>query len=105
MKAIIDGKRYDTEKAIELGEASSNVGRSDFGYWQETLYRTPRSGAFFLAGYGHARSHYATNLGGGSWGPGKKITPMTKAEALAWCERNLSAEKTEEIFAEDIEDA
>lgn len=105
MKSIISGKRYDTEKATELASASSNASRSDYGWWEERLYKTPRSGVFFLAGRGHARSHYAENLGGGSWGPGEKITPMTRAEALAWAERNISAEQIEAIFGEDIEDA
>lgn len=98
MKAIIDGLRYDTATAIKLAEASSNLGHSDFGWWQEALYRTPRSGRYFLAGEGHARSHYARNLGGGSWGPGEKISPMTEAEARAWAERNVSAEEYEAIF-------
>lgn len=105
MKAIIDGKRYDTDKATELASASSSRGRSDYGWWEERLYKTPRSGAFFLAGEGHARSHYAENLGGGSWGPGSKITPMTRAEARAWAKRNIRAEQIEAIFADDIEDA
>jgi hypothetical protein len=105
MKAIINGKRFDTEKAKLLAEASSNLNRNDFGWWEETLYRTKRSRAFFLAGEGHARSHYATNLGGGSWGPGSKITPLTDAEALEWAERNLSADQIEAIFADRIEDA
>lgn len=105
MKAIINGKRYDTEKATELARASSTVRLSDFEWWAESLYKTPRSGVFFLAGQGHARSHYAENLGGGSWGPGEKITPMTREEALAWAERNISAEQIEAIFADDIEDA
>lgn len=105
MKAIISGKRYDTEKANLIASASSNAGRSDYSWWSEELYKTPRSGAFFLAGQGHARSHYAENLGGGSWGPGEKITPMTREEALAWAERNISAEQIEAIFADDIEDA
>lgn len=105
MKAIINGKRYDTEKATKLASASSNAGRSDYSWWSEELYKTPRSGTFFLAGQGHARSHYAANLGGGSWGPGEKITPMTREEALAWAERNISAEQIETIFAGDIEDA
>lgn len=105
MKAIINGKRYDTEKANLIASASSNAGRSDYSWWSEELYKTPRSGAFFLAGEGHARSHYATSHGGGSWGPGSKITPLTRAEALAWAERHIAADKIEDIFADDIQDA
>jgi len=105
MKAIIHGKRYDTESAIQIASASSNVGRSDFGWWSEELYKTKRSGAYFLAGEGHARSQYATNLGGGSWGAGEKITPMTRAEALAWCEQHYLTDEIEAEFGADIEDA
>jgi hypothetical protein len=105
MKAIINGKRYDTEKATEIASASSDVGRSDYGWWSEALYKTPRSGAFFIAGSGHARSHYAENLGGGSWGPGSKITPLTKGEAMEWCERNSAHDALETHFGDMIEDA
>jgi hypothetical protein len=105
MKAIINGKRYDTAKATLLAEASSDVGRSDFDWWEEELYRTLRSGAYFLAGQGHARSHYAKSLGGGSWGPGHKISPMTEAEALAWAEKHLTADQIEVIFPGKIEEA
>lgn len=105
MKAIINGKRYDTDKATLLGEAGSAEYRSSFGWWHEELYRTPRSGAYFLAGEGHARSHYAVSLGGGSWGPGKKITPLTRAEAMKWAVQHLPADQTEVLFADDIQDA
>jgi hypothetical protein len=105
MKAIINGKRFDTEKAIALASASSNVGITDFGWWTETLYKTPRSGAFFIAGEGHARSHYAVSLGGGSWGPGEKISPLTKAEAMDWCEKHNQIDALETHFADSIQDA
>ena len=105
MKAIIHGKRYDTDKAEELATASSTMYRSDFGWWREGLHRTARSKAYFLAGEGNARSHYATNLGGGSWGPGEKITPMTEDEAFAWAQRHLPADEIEAIFPDRIEDA
>lgn len=105
MKAIINGKRYDTETATHIGGASSNLAISDFGWWEENLYRTPRGGAYFLAGEGHARSHYATNLGGGSWGPGEKIVPMTRDEAFAWAQERLNPEEVEAAFPDMIADA
>jgi len=105
MKAILDGKRYDTATAILIAEASSDAPRSDFGWWEEALYRTPRSGAYFLVGRGHARSHYAVHLGGGSYGPGSKITALTPAEALAWCERHGLTDAAEQHFGDLIEDA
>ena len=59
MKAIIEGKRYDTDKAVLVGEASSDFSRSYFGWWEAGLYKTPRSGAFFLAGAGGAMTRWA----------------------------------------------
>ena len=91
MKAIINGSRYDTAKADLIAEASSDVGKSDFSWWEEKLYRTKRSKVYFLAGEGHARSHYAQSLGGGTYGPGDKITPMSEQDAFEWAELNLIA--------------
>ena len=51
MKAIINGLRYDTDKATLIGEASHGYA-SDFQHWEAGLYKTPRSGRFFLAGSG-----------------------------------------------------
>jgi len=42
MKTIIEGKRYDTDKAILVGEyATPGLGHSDFRYFEAALYRTP----------------------------------------------------------------
>lgn len=105
MKAIINGKRYDTEKAREIAEASTTVGRSDYGWWEETLYKTPRSGAYFLAGCGNASSKYAVSCGDGSWKAGSKITPLSADEALQWCERNQLVDVIESYFSDAIEDS
>ncbi|SNT42115.1 hypothetical protein SAMN05421763_11710 [[Luteovulum] sphaeroides subsp. megalophilum] len=105
MKAIIDGKRYDTEKAILIGEDTSGGGRSHFGWWEEGLYRTKQSGIYFLAGEGGPRSHYAENLGQGSWGRGSKITPLSEKEAQTWAERHLAPHEVEAAFGATIEDA
>lgn len=105
MKAIIHGKRYDTETAIEIGSDSYNGSRSDFSWWRASLYKTKRSGAYFLAGEGHARSHYARKLDVASWGPGEKIDPMTRNEAMAWAEQHLSPEVVEAEFGDMIEEA
>lgn len=105
MKAIIDGKRYDTGKATELGSYTNMNDTGDFGYYYEKLYKTPRSGAYFLAGAGNARSRYATDLGGGSWGGGDRITPLTDDEAFAWAQEHLRPDQVEDLFGDRIEDA
>jgi hypothetical protein len=102
MKKIINGRRFDTATAILIGETSSGAG---YDWYEERLFKTQRSGAYFLTGKGHARSRYATNLGGGSWGPGDALTPMTRDEAFAWAQENLSADLVEREFGDVIEDA
>ena len=105
MKAIINGKRYDTEKADLLGGDCSSLSTRDFGWWQEELYRTKRSKVFFLAGEGNARSHYAQHRGNGEYAPGAKITPLTDKAAFEWAQEHLTVDQCEEIFADNIEDA
>lgn len=105
MKRVIEGRRFDTETATLLASVSSTETRTSYSWWTEGLYRTPRSGAYFLAGEGHARSRYAVNLGGGQWGPGERIEPMTEAEAFAWAQRELPADQVEALFPGLIADA
>lgn len=105
MKRIITGKRYDTEKAIKIGEASSNNGRRDFRWYDEALYRTPRSGVYFLAGEGGAMSRWSKSCGGRTWCGGEGILPLDREDALEWAERHLSAEQIEAAFGDAIADA
>lgn len=104
MKAIFDGKRFDTDKATKLAEIShGNYG--DFDRIEEALYKTPRSGAYFLAGEGGPRSRYAVSDRPGEWRSGEKITPLSRAEALAWAERNGLTDLLEAEFGDQITDA
>jgi hypothetical protein len=109
MKTIVNGKRYDTEKAILVGEADS-LGReadsvTDFRYWEATLYKTPRSGRFFLAGEGGPMTRFAQSAGQNSWTGGADIIPMDRYKALEWAEEYLSAEAIEKHFSDILEDA
>jgi len=106
MKKIINGLRYDTEKAVEVGTATNPTVEqtTDFSYWEAALYKTPRSGHFFLAGEGHAMTRFARHSDGSS-GWGEKIIPMSKEEALEWAEQYLDAEDIEEHFADSIKEA
>lgn len=104
MRKIIDGKRYDTETAKEIGTHSSHGGRGDLTWFEEGLYKT-RSGAYFLAGEGNAKSHYAESLGNSSFGPGERLTVLTRKEALAWAENHLRGDEIEAEFADMISDA
>ena len=104
MKAIVDGLRYDTEKAELVGECETpGMGRSDFKYWSAGLYKT-KSGRFFLAGEGHALTRFAAHTGeGASWG--ENLIPMGTDEALSWAEDFLDVETIEAVFSDHIEEA
>lgn len=90
MKAIINGKSYNTETAGELGSDSFGYA-SDFHHWHEALYRT-KGGAYFTAGEGGPLSPYARTVGQNERSGGSAIYPLTEAEARSWMEWHCSPE-------------
>lgn len=104
MKAIINGRIYDTEKAILVGEYS-HLYRSDFSWWEAGLYRTPKLGRYFMAGEGGPMSQFGKRTADNMMGSGEKIIPMEKAEALEWAEQQLTTDEIEKEFADMIEEA
>ena len=104
MRKIIEGKRYDTETAEQIGsDYYSNFG--DFQYWCEELYRTGK-GNWFLYGEGGAKSKFARAVGQNEIGGGNDITPLTRSDALAWLEaHNSDSDAIEEYFTDVVEDA
>ena len=109
MKAIINGFRYDTDKAVLIGEGrSSTPYRNDFSFWEAGLYVTKRAHRYFLAGTGGAMTTFASSSGsGGNYqsGHGSRIIEMSQSEALAWAEQYLEPEEIEAGFSEGIQDA
>jgi hypothetical protein len=103
MKRIIDGLRYDTEKATEIAKWHNGASDGDFNRCEETLYKT-KAGAFFLCGEGGAMSSYATSVRGGRGG-GEEIIPMSREQAIVWCENREETECLETHFASGITDA
>jgi hypothetical protein len=98
MKKIIGGRVYNTETAELLGDDSSHVGRSDFHWYEEGLYRT-KKGAYFLAGEGGAMTGYAKSYdGGNSYGGGELLTLLTEAEAREWMEAHSTPDAYEAAF-------
>jgi hypothetical protein len=95
MKSIINGTRYDTDKAEKLG-TTDNIGdgaqsTSDFHWWQASLYKTPRSGRYFIHGRGGPRSMFAISTGPGQWSGDERIIPFeTEAEAFKWAQEYFS---------------
>lgn len=110
MKAIIKGVRFDTDKATLLGH-TDNLGAGadstrDFNYWEAGLYRTPRSGRYFLAGQGGARSMFSRSAGQNCWTGGSQIIPFeSEAAAFRWAQEELDIDVVEQHFGHLIEEA
>ena len=102
MKKIINGKKYDTETAEMVGSWSNNLGRGNFRWCNEELYRK-KIGEFFLYGEGGGLSPHRTWLSNNSYCEGKQIIPMTEAAAKAWVEKNLFYSDYVKLFGEPEE--
>lgn len=98
MKKIINGKKYDTDTAKEIGYWNNGLLYSDFCYIEETLYKK-KTGEFFLYGIGGVMTKYAVNNGNNSMS-GKAIIPLTEDEAKKWAEDHLTVGEYEEVFGE-----
>jgi hypothetical protein len=104
MKAIIQGKRYDTETAESIHGWDNRHFPNDFAYVSEVLYRT-KNGSYFLHGEGGAASIYSEPCGNNSRCGGDKIIPFTQSEAIEWLEGHGGTEALEKYFPDHIQDA
>lgn len=105
MKTIKDGVRYDTEKAILIGEATGGSEYvTDFSYWSAGLYMTPISKRYFIAGEGGPMTMFARRVDQNSRTGGAKIEPMTREDAFEWAQAHLTTEQVEAHFSDMIED-
>lgn len=103
MKKIIEGKIYNTETAILLGEYSNGLSHSDARFLEEAVYVT-KKGAYFLYGAGGVMTKYMERAGNTSWGT-STITVLTKEEAYKWLEKHNKWQVIEERFSSYIEEA
>ena len=86
MKAVIDGRLYNTATAEKIAEYASG-GNGDFRAVSEALYRTQK-GNWFLAGAGGPMTRWAESTGQNSYSGGSGIQIIDEDEALLWCERH-----------------
>lgn len=70
MKAIINGKIYNTETAVKLGNYEYGI-CGDLNHVYESLYRTKKN-AYFLAGSGGVNTRYSRSCGDNTWCGGEK---------------------------------
>lgn len=93
MKKTINGVRYDTEKSVFIGlrnEGQKCESEEDSRSWIASLYRTPRSGRYFLAGEGGPMSRFAQSAGQNSWTFGGDIIPLSLWDAVEWADLYLA---------------
>jgi len=105
MKKVVNGFRYDTEKACLIGEASATCPTTDLSFWEAGLYVTPRAKRYFLAGEGGPMTSFGHRTGNNSWTAGSKIIPLSEAEAFEWTQQFLDGNEVEKHFGHLIEEA
>lgn len=103
MKKVIEGKRYDTEKATVIAEWKNGHYGNDFRRCKETLYVTAK-GNFFLHGEGGPLSKYAEPVGNCRTS-GEDISPMKMEEAFRWCQEHDCIAAIELHFSDMVEEA
>ena len=91
MKSIINGKLYDTDTAVLVGEWWNGYGINNFRYVDEKLFKKD-TGEYFLYGSGGAMSVYSEQRGDHKV-EGEKILPFNLADAKIWAEEHLDADK------------
>ena len=106
MKRVLEGRRFDTHapQTIEVAERYSDVGKSDYRWWHEQLYRTGR-GHWFLVGEGGPLTRWARRLDDGTSTGGRKLVPITTTDAQRWLEQHDEVGIIELYFGDSLEDA
>lgn len=101
MKRIINGKVYDTDKAELIATADhENIKHGytkDAPHETQSLYRK-KTGEFFL--YAPNGSTQMQNIRQHEYKHSGGFFPLTYEETKIWAERELTAEKWEEIFGD-----
>ena len=104
MKKVSKGMRYDTQKALWICDILEGAGRQDFRCINASLYRTPRSSRYFIAGYGGAMTVFAKTASDGTSYGSKDLIPLTREQALKYAEEHATVKQIEDHFT-DIDDA
>jgi hypothetical protein len=102
-KAIINGKRYNTETATKIASHWNRLDDRDFRHITEVLYKTPK-GEYFLNGEGGPLTEYGVKEGNTTYGS-SRITVITGDEARAWLEKHQKVDQLESEFGDSIVDA
>ena len=102
MKKIINGKVYDTDKARLIAEAHhDNIRDFSTGENLKQWFYQKKTGEFFVYAIGQAI--VLQNIFQHDYKPDAGIYPLTYEQAQKWAERELTAEKWEEVFGDPEE--
>lgn len=104
MKAIINGKRYDTKTAELIHEWGNGYLPNDFNYREKNLYRT-KAGKWFVHHEGGAMTDMAEPAGSNSVAGGSSIEPITDEQAFTFLCEHGGEGAAEKWFPDKIQDA
>lgn len=108
MIQVIDGKRYNTDKAELIYKYCNGKFVSDFRYRSKTLYLT-KSGNWFMHHVGGAMTDMAVSVGSNGTGGSESIEPIDADDVYAFLEahsdESKAVEALEKHFAAKIVDA
>jgi len=97
MKRVLEGRIYDTEKSVLVCEFSEG-NKGNFAHFEAELYKTPKSGRFFLAGEGGPMTIFRKRVDQNSWSGSSGIIPISEEEALRYAEKYASVETIQKFF-------
>ena len=100
---IKNGRRYNTDTATKLAEASYSHPR-DFYYWNEALYVTPKGG-YFIVGEGGASSSWCEYVSQNTRSGGRGMKILDASEASEWLTRNDASDEAWTQSGLEITDA
>lgn len=104
MKQIINGKRYNTETALQIAHYRNGLGYSDFNHLEETLYQTPK-GNWFIQYAGGPMSRYSRSCGQNSWSGSNGLKVLSAQEAFEWLEEHQETDALETYFSDRLSEA
>lgn len=90
MRQVVSGVLYDTEKSVQICK-KEEFASTDYRHTEETLFRTKKTGKFFLVCEGGPASKYSRDCGNYST-YGRRIEVLGDREAAEFCEQNGSVE-------------
>lgn len=104
MKKVINGKVYDTDKAVLIARADHDNIKDAYGMpCRQVLFRK-KTGEFFLY-LEQGTSLTLNNILGGDYRHGRGIYPLTYGQAQMWSEAEMSADAWENLFGDPEDDS